>query len=213
MKNLKIDNYPEFFGSAKIYSTIKSVMQNFAREVEIDDMIKELLGRNAMTSDYLKKLAVISGRYMNSSKSVKMLMDIKTALAKLIRHSVEPSKLELTKDGSLDMRVMVENLAGTLIKFKVGLKQLDRNETSLIYNPVNNITHTQQIKSQVIGPGSVKSFKFILKPEVFSINDLYELKKENSINMQLGLQIAADGVDGMKTEVFKLPLKILKFKT
>lgn len=99
-----------------------------------------------------------------------------------------------------------------MIKMKVGVQQVDRKFTALLYDPVKNFSYTKLIKSQIVGPGKAGVFKFIIKPDVYGIQDLYELNDKKELFITLGTQAEADGVDGVKTSVIKIPVKISKVR-
>lgn len=207
-----LKDYPECFGSYKIYEVVKKVMLNYARETDIDQIIGAVLADGGAPENFLKKIAVHSKRHLNVNKSSEMVMAIKEKLMDLVGVHIEPKEITVTKDGKDVMSVFVENRTDGLFKFKVGVQQIDRDNTSIIFDPVKNYAHTKMIKSYVIEPNKAHVFKFIIKPDVFGIHDLYDLKKNNSVRITLGMQIAADGVDGLKTNMYKVPVNIVKVK-
>ena len=209
---MMLKEYPECFGSYKVYETVRGVMLNYAREIDIDKMIGTVMADEGSPENFLKKLAVHSKRHMNVNKASKMIMAIKDKLADLIGIHVEPKDITITKNGNDVLKIYVENKTDAMIKFKVGVQQIDRDYTALIYDPVKNFTHTKMIKGFPIEPNKAHVFKFKLKPDVFGIQDLYELKKNNRITITLGMQAAADGIDGMKTALQKIPVNIVRVK-
>ena len=44
------------------------------------------------------------------------------------------------------------------------------------------------------------------------LDDLYELKKNNQIDFKIGMQIAIDDIDGMKTKIQKIPITVLRHR-
>jgi hypothetical protein len=207
-----VKEYPECFGSYKIYEIVRNTMMHYARETDIQQIFNAMVADNATPADFLRKLAVHSKRHVNVSKSTEMIMAIKDKLSSLIGVYVEPREVKITKDGSETVRVYVENKMDAMFKFKVGVQQLERESTSLLYDNVKNFSYTKMIKAIPIAAGATHVFKFVIKPDVFGINDIYELKKNNQVSIMLGMQVAVDGVDGQKTPLHKIPVNIVKAK-
>lgn len=207
-----VKDFPECFGSYKIYEIVRNTMINYARETDIQQIFNAMVADNATPADFLRKLAVHSKRHVNVSKATEMIMAIKDKLSSLIGVYVEPREVKITKDGSETIRVYVENKMDAMFKFKVGVQQLERESTSLLYDNVKNFSYTKMIKAIPIAAGTTHVFKFMIKPDVFGINDIYELKKNNQVSIMLGMQVAVDGVDGQKTPLHKIPVNIVKAK-
>jgi len=207
-----VKDFPECFGSYKIYEIVRNTMLHYAREVDIQQIFNAMVADNATPADFLRKLAVHSKRHVNAAKSTEMVMAIKDKLTSLIGVYVEPREVRITKEGSETIRIYVENKMDAMFKFKVGLQQLDRETTSLLHDHVKQFTYTKMIKSIPIAAGETHVFKFLIKPDVFGINDIYELKKNSKLLFTLGMQVAVDGVDGQKTLLHKIPVSIVKAK-
>jgi hypothetical protein len=212
VENMLLKDYPEYFASYKIYEIIRNTMRRYAREQDIEKMLNDMAAKDTTPENFLRQLGLVSKRHMNIDKSSKMIMEITENIGKMIGYSIEPKELVLTKEGRAVLKVMVENKTDATLKFRVGVQQFDREYTAIIFNPVKNYSLTKLIKSSIIDPGKVHAFNFIIKPDVFGVDDLYELKKNNKIRFMIGMQIAIEGVEGMKTRILKLPVDIVKHK-
>lgn len=207
-----VKDFPECFGSYKIYEIVRDTMLHYARDVDVQRMIDAIVADSATPADFLRKLAVHSKRHVNASKASEMIMAIKDKVSALIGVYVEPREVRITKDGSETIRVYVENKMDAMFKFKVGIQQLERESTSLLHDSVKAFSYTKMIKAMPIEAGATHVFKFLIKPDVFGIQDIYELKKNNIVSIMLGMQVAVDGVDGQKTPLHKIPVNIVKAK-
>lgn len=207
-----IKEFPECFGSYKIYEIARDTMLHYVRDIDVQKMIDAIVADGATPADFLRKLAIHSKRHVNASKASEMLMAIKDKISALIGVYVEPREVKITKDGNETIRVYVENKMDAMFKFKVGIQQLEKESTSLLYDSVRNFTYTKMVKAMPIAAGATHVFKFVVKPDVFGINDIYELKKNNQLSIMLGMQVAVDGVDGQKTLLHKIPVSIVKAK-
>ncbi|MDD5181784.1 MAG: hypothetical protein PHC66_01275 [Candidatus Nanoarchaeia archaeon] len=207
-----VKDFPECFGSYKIYEIVRDTMLHYARDIDVQRMIDAIVADGATPADFLRKLAVHSKRHVNASKASEMIMAIKDKITSLIGVYVEPREVRITKDGSETVRIYVENKMDAMFKFKVGMQQLERESTSLLHDNVKNFSYTKMIKAMPIEAGATHVFKFLIKPDVFGIQDIYELKKNNQVSIMLGMQVAVDGVDGQKTPLHKIPVNIVKAK-
>jgi len=207
-----VKDFPECFGSYKLYEIARDTMMHYARDIDVQKMIDAIVADGATPADFLRKLAVHSKRHVNASKASEMIMAIKEKISNLIGVYVEPREVRITKDGSETIRVYVENKMDAMFKFKVGMQQLERETTSLLYDNVKSFSYTKMVKAMPIAAGATHVFKFLIKPDVFGIQDIYELKKNSQVSIMLGMQVAVDGVDGQRTPLHKIPVNIVKAK-
>jgi len=210
-RKIVINKIPEYFGSPKVYEAVMQILKRNFREKEVEDIINELnKTENITPENYIKKLAFVLRKYAPSNKITNLLMDLKDKLSSFIYYKIEPKVISMSKDGSQVLRIDISNELGGYFKYKVGIEQMDRKYTSLLYDPVRNFTYTKMIKSYIICPDGVHSFKFIIKPDVFGLQDVNDLNKNKQITINLGIQIKVDGVDGLKSNVEKVPVIINK---
>jgi len=207
-----IKNYPEFFASYKIYELVKNTMKGYMREKEVEQVISGLMAAEAKPDNFIKKLAVVASKYLPLTRNNDMIIRIKEKISDLAKVGVEPKKIVISKNGKETLRVSVENKTEATLKFRVGVQQLDRTYTALIHDAVTNFSKTKSIKAGIIEPNKVHVFKFIIKPDIYGIQDLYELKKNKKISMTLGMQVDAEGIEGLKTPLSKIGLDIVTVK-
>jgi hypothetical protein len=207
-----VKSFPEFFASYKIYEVVEGILKRNMREVDVNKVINELMLVEAKPSDFIRKLAVVLNKHIHSGKVNAVILDIKEALRDLIGLEVEPRKIELTKSGKEILRVSVENKTDAALKFRVGIKQLDRTYTAVLFDSVQGYSFTKFIKSSVIEPGKVHIFKFQIKADVFGIQDLYELKQKKKLMILLGLQVEAEGVDGLVSSTQKVEVNFVQVR-
>lgn len=204
--------YPEYFVSYKIYETVREVLLKNLRESDVDKIINEMSLVDSKPDNFFKKLAEVLQKHVQSVKCTNILSDIKEKLMDLIEVKAEPSKITITKNETQPLKLIVTNKTDALLKFRVGLEQLDRKYTALLLDPVKAFTYTKIIKTHPIEPDKMYAFKFMIKPDVFGIQDIYELKKNGKLNITLGYQVEADGVDGLKSKPNKINVEIVKVK-
>ncbi len=209
---MKLETFPEFFVSHRIFDIVKEELKKNMNEKDLKQVIKELISMEPKPESFLKELGMVLKRHVYASKASKIIMRIKDRMRDLVEFKIKPEKIKVSKNGEQVMKVYVENKTETMLKIKVGVKQVDRKYTALLHDPVKNFGYTKLIKSKIVNAEEVGAFKFIIKPDVYGIQDLYELKKKNEINMIFGVQIEADGICGMKSSVKKIPVKIVKVK-
>jgi len=207
-----VKTFPEFFASYNVYEIVRDVLSKKMREKDVNSVIRELINSEAKPDNYLKKLALVLKRHVHATKASNIIMEIKGKLKNLIDVTIQPEEIEISKNGKAMLKIYVQNKLETMIKIKVGVQQIDRKFTALLYDPVKNFSYTKLIKSQIVGPGKAGVFKFIIKPYVYGIQDLYELNNKKKLIVTLGTQAEADGIDGVKTRVTKIPVKISKVK-
>ncbi len=207
-----VKTFPEFFASYKVYEIVKDVLSKNLREKDVNQVMKELISSGAKPDDYLKKMAMILKRHVHATRASSMIMAIKERLKGLIEYSIEPDSIEISKNGKAVLKVYVQNKTETMLKIKVGVQQVDRKYTALLYDPVKNFSYTKLIKSQFVGGNKMGTFKFMIKPDVYGIQDLYELNEKKELKITLGMQAEAEGINGLKTKVIKIPVKISKVK-
>ncbi|MCD6576275.1 MAG: hypothetical protein J7K73_03895 [Nanoarchaeota archaeon] len=207
-----VKTFPEFFASYKVYEIVKDVLLKNMREKDANQVIKELISSEAKPDNYLKVLALILKRHVHATKASSIIMRIKEKLKSLIDVGIDPEAIEISKNGKAILKVYVQNKMESMFKIKVGVQQVDRKYTALLYDPVKTFSYTKLIKSQFVNGGKMGVFRFIIKPDVYGIQDLYELNEKKELHITLGVQAEVDGVDGVKTGVFKIPVKISKVK-
>jgi len=204
--------YPEYFASYKIYESVKNVLLKNLREADIEKIFNEMSVAEAKPENLVKKLAAVLQKHVQSMKCASITQDVKEKLIELVDVNVEPKRVEMTKNESVTVKVLVHNRTDTMLKFRVGMEQLDRKVTALLYDPVKAFCYTKIVKSHLIEPDKSYAFKFIIKPDVFGIQDIYELKKNGKLSMTLGFQAEADGVDGLRSRPDKLNVDIVKVR-
>lgn len=204
--------YPEYFASYKIYEAVKNVLLKNLREADIEKIFNEMSVVEAKPENFVKKLVVVLQKHVQSMKCANIVQDVKEKLTELIDVKVEPRRVEMTKNEAVTVKVMVHNKTDTMLKFRVGMEQLDRKVTALLYDPVKAFCYTKIVKSHLIEPDKIYAFKFIIKADVFGIQDMYELKKNGKLSMVMGYQAEADGVDGLRSRPDKLNVDIVKVK-
>lgn len=207
-----VKTFPEFFASYKVYEIVKDVLSKNMREKDVNQVMKELISSEAKPDNYLKTLALILKRHVHATKASNIIMRIKERLKALIDVGIQPETIEISKNGKAVLKIYVQNKLEDMAKIKVGVQQVDRKYTALLYDPVKNFSYTKLIKSQIVSPGKMGVFKFIIKPDVYGIQDLYELNEKKELIITLGMQAEVDGIDGIKTKVYKIPVKISKVK-
>lgn len=204
--------YPEYFASYKIYETVRNILLRNMREADVDKVINELGMVDTKPENLIKKLATILQKHVQSMKCSSILTDIKEKLSELVDVDAEPNRIIMTKNESQILKIMVHNKTDTMLKFRIGVEQLDRKVTALLFDPVKSFCYTKIVKSHLIEPDKIYAFKFIIKPDVFGIQDMYELKKSGKLNMSLGFQAEADGIDGLRSRPKKYDVEIVKVK-
>jgi hypothetical protein len=207
-----VKTFPEFFASYKVYEIVKEELLRNMREKDANLVLKELMSSDVKPDNYLKNLALILKRHVHSTKASSIIMKLKEKLKGLIDIGIQPEVIEIPKNGKAILKIYVQNKLETMAKIKVGIQQIDRKYTALLYDPVKNFCYTKLVKSQIVEGGKMGVFKFIIKPDIYGIQDLYELNEKKELYITLGVQAEADGIDGIKTKVFKIPVKISKVK-
>ena len=207
-----VKDFPEFFASYNIYEIVDGVLKRNFSSKDVDKILNELMHLEAKPNDFISKLGQVLRKHTYAGKASKILMDIKERLGGLIATDIVPKSIEMTKDEKKVLKVLVENRTDAVLKFRVGVQQIGRAETSLLYDAVKNYCLTKLVKSHIIQPKKVHAFKFYIKPDVFGIHDLYDLKKKKKIKITLGMQAEADGVDGLRTTTEKVDVNIVQVK-
>lgn len=209
---MKLETFPEFFVSHKAYDIVRDELSKNMSEKDVKQSIKEMISMEPNPNNFLKELGMVLKRHVYAAKASNIIMNIKEKLKGLVEFKVKPEKIEISKNGKEVMKVYVENKTETMLKIKVGVKQIDRKYTALLYDPVKNFGYTKLVKSRIVEAGEIGTFKFIIKPDVYGIQDLYELKGKREINMNFGIQVEADNFCGTKSSIKKVPVKIVKVK-
>ena len=209
---MKLETFPEFFVSHKIYEIVKDELEKNMSEKDAKRAILELVNKEPKHNTFLRELGMVLKRHVYAAKSSKIVINIKERLKDLVEYHIRPERIEISKNGEQVMKVYVSNKTETMLKMKVGVQQVDRKYTALLYDPVKNFGYTKLVKSKIVSPGKMGAFKFIIKPDVYGIQDLYELKKHGMLEINLGVQTEADGISGMISSVKKVPVKIVKVK-
>ncbi len=209
---MKLETFPEFFVSHEVYKIVLDELKKNMKEDDAKKVIRELIGKEPNSNTFLKELGMVLKRHVYAAKSSNIVMRIKEKMRDLIEFKIKPETIKISKNGEQIMKVYVNNKTETMLKIKVGVQQIDRKYTALLYDPVKNFGYTKLVKSKIVSPGKMGAFKFIVKPDVYGIQDLYELKKKGELEMTFGVQVEADGVCGMLSSVKKVPVKIVKVK-
>ena len=209
---MRVKTFPEIFASYKVYDIVKDELNKTMREVDANKVIKSVISTEAKPEDFLKKMALILRKHVHATKASKIIMNIKERLKGSINYKIEPERIELSKKGKQLLKIYIENKTDATLKLKVGLQQVDRKYTALIFDPVKNFGYTKLVKSKIVDSGKMGVFKFLIKPDVYGIQDLYELRNKKELKITLGMQAEAEGIDGLKTSVERIPVKIVKVK-
>jgi hypothetical protein len=202
--------YPEYFGSYKIYETVRERLLKSLREVDVDKVIDGMALLDPRPEDFVKKLALALQKHVQSAKGNNIVLGVKEGLRELIDVDSDPKKITMSKHGRSSLKIVVQNRTDAMLKFRLGVEQVDRKFTALLFDPVKSFSHTKLVKSHLIEPGKAYAFKYLIKPDVFGVQDLYELKKNGKLNITLGYQVEVDGVDGMRSEAKKVDVEIVK---
>ena len=203
-----VKSFPEYFGTYKIYETVRAILEKNMRKSDISRVESDLEQMGATPETLLRSLGQAIRKHVSSSKASSILLSIKNALAKLIDVEIEPKEIMIKKNGKEVLKVRVSNNLDDLFKVRVGIKQIDRTNSSLIHHTLKGYGVSKMIKSAIIKPGQAHTFKFIIKPDIFDIGDLYELRKNKKLDVKLGVQVEMAGIDGLKTPVERLKLTI-----
>lgn len=205
-----VKTYPEFFGSYKVYEIVKNVLSKNMRDKESELIIRDLINAEAKSTDFIKKMALLLKKYVAATKSSEIIMALKERLRGLIDVEIEPKQIEMPKTGSKIVKIYVVNNTDTTVKLRAGLQQIDRKYTALIHDTVKNFGYTKIIKTQIVDAGKMATFKFLIKPDVFGIQDLHELTKNKELKITLGTQVEIDNIEGIQSDVKKIPVRITK---
>ena len=205
-----VKTFPELFGSYKVYEIVKNVLSKQVRDKESDLIIRDLINAEAKPNDFIKKMGLLLKKYVSAPKSSEIILSIKEKLRELIDIELEPVKIEMAKTGSKVLKLVVVNNVDTTVKIRAGLQQIDRKYTALIHDNVKNFGYTKIIKTQIVDGGKLATFKFLIKPDVFGIQDLHELNKNKELNIMLGAQVEVDSIEGIQSGVKKIPVRITK---
>ena len=207
-----VKNYPEFFASYKIYEIVEEILKKNLSTADVKAVLNELMHSEPTPADFIKKLANVLRKHAHSTKASSAILSIKDKMQDLIEVEYEPRVLELTKNETITFKVKVANRTDAILKFRAGLKQLGRQYTAILYDTVKGYSYTKFIKSAIIPPGKMHTYRFVIKAEVFGIQDLYELKEKKKLTISLALQVDAEGVDGMITLPKKIDVNFVKIK-
>lgn len=205
---MQVKVMPEFFVSYKVYEIVMEVLNSLG-EKNCEKILRELINSEPKEG-FLKNLALILKKHFHASKASNVILKIKEKLSRLLTFKIDPKEIEISKNGKEVLRVYVQNNTEVVLKFRVGVQQIDRKYTAILYDPVKAFGYTKLVKSKIIDPSKIGVFKFLIKPDIYGIQDLYDLNKNKEINITLGVQIEAEGVDGVKSKVIKVPVKITK---
>lgn len=209
---MAMKSFPEFFVCSKVYEVVERVLKRNLRETDVEKVMNEMMLAEAKPDNFVKKLATVLNKHTHATKASGAIMDIKDELKSLIGITVKPKKVELTKSGKVVLEVAVENRTDATLKFRVGIKQLDRAYTAVLFDPVKGYSFTKFIKSSIIPEGKMHVFKFQIKADVFGIQDLYELKQKKKLMILLGLQVDVEGVDGLVSAPEKVEVNFVKVR-
>ena len=207
-----VKTFPDYFGTYKIYEAVKEVLDKNLRKTDTNKVLAQLKHEEAQPENFMRKLSLVLKRHVHGKRVSSIMMKIKEQISELMDVEYEPEKIEFQKNGNAVLKVRVENKTEAMLKFKVGLEQLDHKNSAIIYNPVKNFTVSRLVKGKIIQAGKIHTYKFKLKPDIFEINDLYELKKKNELNLKLGFQVKAEGIDGFKSKTEKVPVTIYRVR-
>ncbi len=194
---------PEFIPSEEVFKIIVEEIEKAAGK-DTEKIMNELYHENPPEDKFMRTLAYILRRYLPASRINAVLTRIKDRIQNLVTIEVNKEEIVIPKDGSDYLKIYVENHIGATARFKVSVTQSQKDRTAIIYDPKTGTSHTKLAKAIVIENGKSHTFRFMIKPGVFMINDLHELKKKKEITFNLTIKVESN------YDVIKLPQKKVK---
>ena len=193
---------PEFIPSEKMYNTIIEEIKKVAGK-DTEKIMRDLYRENPSEEKFFRTLALVMRRYLPISRINRALTNIRDKIANMVEVKVDPNELTIQKDGKGYVKIRIINHTGTPVRFKVSLSE-PQKRTAIIYNPKEGVSYTKLAKAMVIEDEKAHSFQFIIKPGVYMIDDLYNLKKKNEIKIPITVKIDSN------YDIIKLPQSKLK---
>ena len=109
----------------------------------------------------------------------------------MVKISINKHEIVIPKNGKDYLKIRVENSIGAPARFRVILSQ-PQKRTAIIYDPKQNATFTKLAKIMIIESGKGHTFNFIIRPDIYMIEDIYTLKKKNEIKIPLTVKVDAN---------------------
>ncbi len=200
---MKIEMPPDFIPSEEIFKIIVEELENAAGK-DTQKIMNEIYHENPSEDKFMRTLAYILRRYLPASRINTVLTRIKDRIENLVVVELNKEEIVIPKNGTDYLKVYVENNTGATARFKVSVVQTQKDRTAIIYDPKTATSHTKLAKAIVIENGKSHTFKFMIKPGVYMINDLHELKKKKEVSITLSVKIESN------YDVIKVPQKKVK---
>ena len=198
---------PEFIPSEEIFKIIIEELERAAGK-DTQKIMNEIYHENPSEDKFMRTLAYILRRYIPASRINMVLTRIRNKIQSLVRIEINKEEIIIPKDGSDYLKVYVENNTGATVRFKVIVTERQKDRTAIIYDPKTNTSHTKLAKAIVIENGKAHTFRFIIKPGIFMINDLHELKKKKEVQFTLAVGVESNyDVIKLQNEKVKVTIK------
>ena len=200
---MKIEMPPDFIPSEEIFKIIIEELEKAAGK-DTQKIMNELYHENPPEDKFMRTLAYILRRYLPASRINAVLTRIRDRIQNLVRIEVNKEEIVIPKNGHDYLKVYVENNMGATARFKVSVVQKQKERTAIIYDPKTATSHTKLAKAIVIENGRAHTFRFMIKPGIFMINDLHDLKKKKEVSFDLIIKVESN------YDVVKLPNQKVK---
>ena len=200
---MKIEMPPDFIPSEEIFQIIVEELEKAAGK-DTKKIMNEIYHENPPEDKFMKTLAYILRRYLPASRINTVLTRIRDRIQSLVRVELDKNEIVIPKDGKDYLKIYVENNTGATARFRVIVTQKQKDRTAIIYDPKTNTSHTKLAKAIVIENGKAHTFRFMIKPGIFMINDLHDLKKKKEVTFNLTISVESN------YDVVKLPNKKVK---
>ena len=194
---MKIEMPPEFIPSEEMYNIIIEEIKKVAGR-DSEKIMRDLYRENPTEEKFMRTLALVMRRYLPVSRINKVLTSIRERIANMVKISINKKEIVIPKNGKDYLKVRVENDTGAPVRFRVILSQ-PQKRTAIIYDPKQSATFTKLAKIMVIENGRGHSFNFMIKPDIYMIEDIYTLKKKNEIKIPITIKVDSN------YDIIKLP--------
>ncbi len=200
---MKIEMPPDFIPSEEIFQIIVEELEKAAGK-DTKKIMNEIYHENPTEDKFMRTLAYILRRYLPASRINTVLTRIRDRIQSLVKVEINKDEIVIPKDGKDYLKVYVENNIGATARFRVIVSQTQKDRTAIIYDPKTATSHTKLAKAIIIENGKSHTFKFLIKPGVFMINDLHDLKKKKEVKFDLSIKVESN------YDVIKIPNKKVK---
>ncbi len=200
---MKIEMPPEFIPSEEVFKIIVEELEKAAGK-DTQKIMNEIYHENPTEDKFMRTLAYILRRYLPASRINTVLTRIRDRIQSLVKVEINKDEIVIPKDGKDYLKIYVENNIGATARFRVIVSQTQKDRTAIIYDPKTATSHTKLAKAIVIENGKSHTFKFLIKPGVFMINDLHDLKKKKEVKFDLSIKVESN------YDVIKIPTKKVK---